>query len=69
MKNTTLSATGTRTGTARALPLIFLSVTALHAQTVTTVATFDGPNGIQPESSLIQGTDGDFYGTTYGSKF
>ena len=34
------------------------------AQTFNTLATFDGNNGSQPLSSLIQGTDGNFYGTT-----
>lgn len=38
--------------------------TALHAQDVfTTLVSFDGPNGIQPFDSLVQGTDGDLYGT------
>ncbi len=31
----------------------------------TTLASFDGPNGDSPYSSLIQATDGNFYGTTF----
>jgi len=40
-------------------------VTAIvaNAQTLTTMATFDGTNGSQP-LGLIQGFDGNFYGTT-----
>ena len=37
---------------------------AAFGQTVTTLATFEGPNGIGPNSPLIQGADGNFYGTT-----
>ena len=35
---------------------------ASQAQTLTTLANFDGTNGRQP-NSLVQGTDGNFYGT------
>jgi hypothetical protein len=34
-----------------------------HAQTFTTLHSFDGTDGQGP-SSLIQGTDGNFYGVT-----
>ena len=37
---------------------------ASPAQTLTTLVQFDTTNGGIPESSLIQGTDGNFYGTT-----
>jgi len=35
-----------------------------QAQTLTTLASFNGPNGCAPISSLVQGADGNFYGTT-----
>src|SRR5580704_4602588 len=38
-----------------------------HAQTFTTLVNFDGTNGSAPEyMSLIQGIDGNLYGTTAG---
>jgi uncharacterized repeat protein (TIGR03803 family) len=33
--------------------------------TLTTLVSFDSINGAQPESGLIQASDGNFYGTTY----
>lgn len=36
------------------------------AQTFTTLVSFDGTNGYAPYGSLIQGLNGNFYGTTYG---
>jgi uncharacterized repeat protein (TIGR03803 family) len=38
---------------------------ALPAQTFTTLFNFDGTNGQAPTAALIQGTDGNLYGTTY----
>jgi uncharacterized repeat protein (TIGR03803 family) len=45
---------------------IFCVATAitLPAQTYTKLFSFGGPNGIGPVAPLIQGTDGNFYGTT-----
>ena len=34
------------------------------AQTLTTLVNFTGTNGASPASTIIQGTDGNFYGTT-----
>ena len=34
------------------------------AGTLTTLYTFDGTGGIGPNGGLVQGTDGNFYGTT-----
>jgi uncharacterized repeat protein (TIGR03803 family) len=36
---------------------------AAPAQTLTTLVDFNGSNGANPQASLIQGTDGNFYGT------
>src|SRR5579864_4729175 len=46
--------------------LAFWAVTAItmSAQTFTTLVDFNGTNGGRPRSSLIQGPDGNFYGTT-----
>ena len=48
----------------RSFPIILLlaAASASQAQTLTTLATFDGTNGSKP-NSLIQGADGNFYGT------
>jgi uncharacterized repeat protein (TIGR03803 family) len=35
------------------------------AQTLTPIVNFNGANGQNPEAALVQGTDGNFYGTTY----
>jgi uncharacterized repeat protein (TIGR03803 family) len=36
------------------------------AGVLTTLHSFDGSDGINPLSGVVQGTDGNFYGTTYG---
>src|ERR1700688_4990309 len=49
--------------------LLFCAATAiaLPAQTFTTIVNFDGTNGSSPlYGSLVQGFDGDPYGTTSG---
>jgi uncharacterized repeat protein (TIGR03803 family) len=45
---------------------MFLAVTTIVAptQTFTTLANFDSSNGSNPTASLIQGSDGNLYGTT-----
>jgi uncharacterized protein (TIGR03437 family) len=51
-------------------PTVILLVTAataaLQAQTLTTLETFGGAAGVQP-MSITRGSDGNFYGTTFGS--
>lgn len=44
--------------------LIFSMAGRAQAQTLTPLAEFDGANGFQPFGSVIQATDGNFYGTT-----
>jgi len=47
--------------------LLIAAATASFAQTFTTLVNFEGTNGTSPDTWLIQGTDGSFYGTTqYG---
>ena len=43
---------------------LFCAATALSAQTFSTLVNFDFTNGSMPESMPVQGTDGNFYGTT-----
>src|ERR1022692_4125687 len=40
------------------------TVIALPAQTFTTLHSFDNTDGASPNAALVQGTNGDFYGTT-----
>src|ERR1035438_3672421 len=47
--------------------LAFCAATAIAspAQAFTTVVSFDGVNNANPTAPLIQGNDGNFYGTTF----
>ena len=55
------------------LTVLFLSLltpVATHAQALKTLIIFDGANGARPvDTPLVQGTDGEFYGTTLGGGF
>ena len=46
--------------------VLFSAATAIlsPAQTVTTWVNFSGANGWGPYGTIIEGADGDFYGTT-----
>jgi uncharacterized protein (TIGR03437 family) len=46
---------------------LYLLASAVQAQTLTTLASFNGTNGYGPVAPLVQGTDGNFYGTTGGA--
>jgi uncharacterized repeat protein (TIGR03803 family) len=46
--------------------LLFVSTAIVSsAQTFTTLFNFDGTDGAMPSGNLLQGIDGNFYGTTY----
>jgi uncharacterized repeat protein (TIGR03803 family) len=47
------------------LALCAMTAVALPAQTFTTLFSFGGTDGGSPEAVLVQGTDGNFHGTTY----
>jgi uncharacterized repeat protein (TIGR03803 family) len=48
--------------------LFLAAVIVASAQTLTTLATFDKTNGLHPFDGLVQGLDGNFYGTTHGDR-
>jgi uncharacterized repeat protein (TIGR03803 family) len=45
--------------------LLCAMAAASTAQTFTTLINFDGSNGARPFDNVVQGLDGNFYGTTY----
>jgi uncharacterized repeat protein (TIGR03803 family) len=53
----------TKTGSIVVMFLAAITIAAT-AQTFTTLANFDSTNGSNPTASVIQGTDGNLYGTT-----
>jgi uncharacterized repeat protein (TIGR03803 family) len=48
-----------------AILLLAATAVALPAQTFTTLHSFNGTDGYEPEGRMIQATNGNFYGTTY----
>jgi hypothetical protein len=54
--------------TASILLFSLATTVALSAQTYTALASFDGTNGRVPQGQLVQGRDGNFYGTTIEEK-
>jgi uncharacterized repeat protein (TIGR03803 family) len=52
------------TGVALVFSIWLAAAIAAPAQTFTTLVGFDGANGGNPEAGLVQGRDGNFYGTT-----
>jgi uncharacterized repeat protein (TIGR03803 family) len=50
----------------RTLLIFFAMASVTPAQTFKTIASFNETNGANPVGSLVQGADGNFYGTTAG---
>jgi len=68
-KEDTMTKVKFRKSVQRALLLCLLcaaSAISSPAQTFTSLASFNGTNGASPEGILVQGVDGNYYGTTYG---
>jgi len=49
------------------LALVFVTIQSAHAQTFTTLYSFNDIYSGQLQAGLIQATNGDLYGTTYDS--
>ena len=45
--------------------LLYAFTTFLSAQKLTTLYSFAGSDGANPDAGLVQGGDGNYYGTTY----
>jgi uncharacterized repeat protein (TIGR03803 family) len=59
-----LTITDNSNGVAGSQQSVSLSGTGISAQTFTTLLSFDGANGLYPHAALLQGTDGNLYGST-----